>query len=300
MAKGCNLCFAGTKAVIFITGLCDDNCYYCPVNRNKLGHDVFYVNETPVTSIEEAILEIMRSGATSASITGGDPLTRFNRTIEMIRSLKETFGQKFHIHLYTSGRYATREVLQSLDRSGLDEIRFHPTIESLVKRVGVAKRYTSMDVGIEIPIAPTLIDWAKRIILEADRHRVDFVNLNEMEFVEPNARLLLQRGLRESKRRPFTVEGAFEAAIEIIKWAEDNVKAPVHFCPATFKDAIQTRNRLINTARVDRRWNETVTRSGTVIFLRKIKDREGLCEQVEAYPTPTRKPIVSITTVECD
>ena len=45
MARGCELCFAGFKAVIFVTGLCDDGCYYCPVSRNKLGYNLFYVNE---------------------------------------------------------------------------------------------------------------------------------------------------------------------------------------------------------------------------------------------------------------
>ena len=103
MPRGCELCYPGLKAVIFVTGLCDDWCYYCPVSRERLGKDVFRVNERNVSSIREAVNEIERSGARGASITGGDPLLRPSRTLEIIRVLKEVFGRRFHIHLYTSG-----------------------------------------------------------------------------------------------------------------------------------------------------------------------------------------------------
>ncbi len=299
MAKGCELCFRGTKAVIFVTGLCEDGCYYCPVSRNKLGHDVFYVNETPVSTIEEAIIEIRRSGANSASLTGGDPLARPDRSIELIVALKNEFGSNFHLHLYTSGRYLTPEIIKSLDQAGLDEIRFHPTILSLTKRIKMAVKLTSMDIGVEIPVGPGLVDWAKKIIIIADRMGASFVNLNELEFVEPNATALLRRGLRESSTRPFTVEGALEAAIEVLKWAQDNVSIPVHFCPASYKDAIQTRNRLLNTARRDKSWWERVTKTGTLIYV-EYDNEEGGCILREVYPTLSRRPVINTQVVDCN
>lgn len=298
MAEGCSLCFSGLKAVIFVTGLCDDHCYYCPVSRERLGRDVFYVNEAAVSTIEEAVAEVARSGARGASLTGGDPLARYGRTVAVVEALKENFGWRFHVHLYTSGRYATREALVELDRAGLDEVRFHPTLEALVDRVSLAKRYTRMDVGVEIPVAPHLVEWAKKVMLEADKGGVDFINLNEMEFVAPNAAALLERGIRESERRPFTVECAYKAGVALVEWAEENVRAPVHFCPASFKDAIQTRNRLVRTALIDRRWDEEVTRGGTVVFKRPTEG--GGCELVEAYPTLERTPVVSSTPTQCE
>ncbi|MEB3788904.1 MAG: radical SAM protein [Desulfurococcales archaeon] len=301
MAQGCNLCFGGLKAVIFITGLCDDGCFYCPVSREKLGHDVIFVNEEPVYRIDDIILEVARSGASGASITGGDPLTVPHRVFHVIKSLKENFGYGFHIHLYTSGRYATRNVLSRLDQIGLDEIRFHPTHDSFLEKIKLAVSYTSISTGVEIPIAPGLLEWAKKIILYADKVGAEFVNLNELEFVSPNARQLMIRGYRESKKRPFTVEGALEAAIRIVEWARENVSIPVHFCPATFKDKIQTRNRLRNTAVLDRRWCESVTRDGTLLYY--SIDANNTCFPVshecmpgstliEAYPTRSRRPIV--------
>jgi len=308
MARGCELCFPGAKAVIFVTGLCDDGCFYCPVSRDKLGHDVLYVNEEAVTGLDDLILEISRAGATSASITGGDPLARPDRTLQVIKALKEHFGPDFHIHLYTSGRYLTPDLARALEAAGLDEIRLHPTKPSLIERVGIAAS-TRMSVGIEIPIGPGLEEWAKKILAEAERLGAEFANLNELEFVEPNARELLSRGLRESRRRPFTVEGALEAALRVLEWAAENLQIPVHFCPATYKDRVQTLNRLRRTARTDLRWFEQPTPSGTVLYGLTPSgevppDEAAVCSEggglvVEAYPTRDRRPVVSERVVEC-
>ena len=284
LARGCQLCFTGSKAVIFITGVCDDSCYYCPVSREKLRRRLLYVNEEPVPSINEVPIEVARSGADSASITGGDPLIAIDLVVEIVRILKDHFGRWFHIHLYTSGRYATPEVLSLLDNVGLNEIRFHPTRIEFLDRAAWAKRHTGMSVGVEIPIGPGLDEWARRIIMEADRLGLDFVNLNELEFVEPNARALLARGLKESTSRPFTVEGSLEVAADIVEWASENVSIPVHFCPASFKDSIQTRNRFRRTAYTDMAWNEEPTPYGTLI----IRAEDSV---FEAHPTRSRLPV---------
>ncbi|MEB3860067.1 MAG: radical SAM protein [Desulfurococcales archaeon] len=329
MARGCDLCFPGAKTVVFVTGVCDDSCFYCPVSREKLGHDVFYVNEEPVSSIEEAVVEIERSGALGISVTGGDPLAKPDRVIALIRAVKEALGPWFHVHLYTSGRYATPDLLKTLWRAGLDEIRFHPTDPLFVERISLATRVTGMKVGAEIPIAPGMEDYAIRVIRAVEKAGGYFVNLNEMEFVEPNAQSLAMRGFRESKSRPFTVEGALEAGIRVVEWASKNSSVPVHFCPAPFKDSIQTRNRLARQAALDSRWYETPTGEGTLLWgeLRNPSREppEGLAEKagprlfrtypderllkkleeayggeaviVEGHPTRTRRPIVAETRI---
>lgn len=306
LARGCELCYPGAKAVIFITGTCDDSCFYCPVSRDRLYHEVMFVNEEPVSSIEEVVLEVSRMGALGASITGGDPLTSLDRVVDVIRALKENFGGDFHIHLYTTGRQATVEALRTLWRAGLDEIRFHPVDLRFLKSVERAIKYTGMTVGIEIPIAPGLEEWAKRIMVEASRMGVSFINLNEMEFVEPNALSLRLRGYRESSRRPFTVEGALETGLKLVEWARKLNLAPVHLCPAPFKDSIQTRNRMRRMAKLDRSWYEKPTEEGTLTWVEVVKDNgvidvlpvdivmkfrdriEGYLKLVEAHPTRGR------------
>lgn len=322
MARGCDLCFPGRKAVVFVTGLCDDSCFYCPVSREKLGRDVFYVNEVRVSSVDEALAEVARIGARGASLTGGDPLVAFHRTVELVNAFKEYFGPGFHLHLYTSGRRLTAEAAIALWRAGLDEVRIHPTEPSLLSKVGLVRRHTGMSVGVEMPIAPGMEALAIEAVRAVERFGGDFVNLNEMEIVEPNARALLARGYTESRLRPFTVRGSLEAALRVLEWAAENSRVPVHFCPASFKDSIQTGNRMRTSAHLDAYWYEEPTASGTLVWgeVRGSNAPEGLGERrgstillppdeallsyiarryggeafiVEAHPTPDRSPIVS-------
>ncbi len=287
LARGCELCYPGAKAVIFVSGACDDSCFYCPVSRGRLYRDVMFVNEEPVSTLEEAVIEVSRMGARGASITGGDPLAALDRTVAVLRALKEGLGQAFHIHLYTTGRQASIESLKVLAREGLDEIRFHPVNTKFLKAIEKAKN-VGLEVGVEIPIAPGLEEWAIKVISEASSRGASFANINEMEFAEPNAENLLARGYKESRLRPFTVEGALEAAMKVLKWADRNSKIPVHFCPAPFKDSIQTRNRFKRLAELDRAWYEIPTKDGTLIW----GELRGLTHEIgeECRPGSTCTP----------
>lgn len=277
MARGCELCFPGRKSVIFVTGLCGDSCYYCPVSRAKLYHDVIYVNERRVQRLEEIVDEIVRSGSTGASITGGDPLAAPQRTLEVIRLLKSVFGSGFHIHLYTSGRYATPSLLRSLDRAGLDEIRFHPTLPGLERRAELALRITEMRVGFEVPGIPGRENWLLELARYLDRVGGHFMNVNELEVSEANINALRARGI-ETGEGGVVARGSRETIIRFMEKAvEEGIRVPIHYCPASFKDSIQTRFRFLNTSTASARIYEEVERDGTVSWVELRASREGAC-----------------------
>ncbi|RLE80850.1 MAG: radical SAM protein, partial [Thermoprotei archaeon] len=104
LCEGCRICMHGRKAVIFITGLCPVNCFYCPISAERRGKDLTFVNERQVSSLKELLEEVELMDAEGAGITGGEPLVRLERTINYIRELKKHFGKDFHIHLYTSSQ----------------------------------------------------------------------------------------------------------------------------------------------------------------------------------------------------
>ena len=279
MAMGCELCFPGHKSVIFITGLCGDSCYYCPVGRHRLYHDVMYVNERKVGSLEEIVEEVTRSRSTGASITGGDPLAKPERTLEVIMMLKSVFGESFHIHLYTSGRYATQGLLKSLDNAGLDEIRFHPTLPGLERRVETALRNTSMRVGIEVPGIPGSENWLLSLARYLDSVGGHFMNVNELEVSEANINQLASRGFKTGPGG-VVVKGSRETILRFMEMAlEEGIKVPIHYCPASFKDSIQTRFRMMRTGRSSHRIYERVEDDGTVSWVEIIPRQTGKCRE---------------------
>jgi len=266
IAAGCSLCFSGSKAVIFITGLCRESCYYCPISSARKNRDVMFVNERKTETIQEAVAEVERSGASSASITGGDPLERLDRTLQVIRALKAAFGPSFHIHLYTNGLLARDEVLRALEAAGLDEIRFHPTRREALERIRRAKELTGMSVGAEIPAIPGREGEIVALAEFLDEVNADFLNINELEVSESNESSLRIMGFSFSPDGK-AVSGSAETAFKAMRTAEERgLRIPIHFCPASFKDEIQTRRRFARAAESDLRVYEKATAEGTVLY----------------------------------
>ena len=127
VAEGCKYCSEGSKMVLFVTGICDTGCRYCPVSLERKGKSGTYANELKVTSDDDVIGEIEAMNALGTGITGGDPLCDMELTLHYIVLIKDHFGPEHHIHLYTSK--IDPEKIRLLRNAGLDEIRFHPREE---------------------------------------------------------------------------------------------------------------------------------------------------------------------------
>jgi len=276
------MCRRGEKAVIFITGLCPVNCFYCPISFERKGKDVIYVNEVRVNSIDDVIAEIENTRALGCSITGGEPLIVLDRVLEYIRVLKDYFGTKFHIHLYTSAYRMTAKIIKEFEKSGLDEIRFHIVyLKPTLKVIEYTVKNSSMDVGVEVPVIPGRKQFYIKLLKILDNVGVNFINLNELEITESNCNNLLLRGFKARRDYPIGVEGSEKLALELIRWAKDNLKnMSVHYCSALFKDAIQTRRRLLRAAISIRKPYEDVTEDG---LLRKlvVKGSRNILEKLK-------------------
>ncbi len=261
LSQGCQLCQLGAKMVLFVTGICDRSCFYCPISDERRG-DAVYANERPVHSDEDVITEAYQMSALGTGITGGEPLHEKDRVLHYIRLLKAEFGTKHHIHLYTSTAAST-DTLSQLAKAGLDEIRFHPPHTTwgrlgntpFARALRDAKKQ-GMDVGIEIPA----IDEA-RSIGEFVNDMDCFLNLNELEFSETNANAMHARGFELVDDISNAVEGSRTCARNIT-----STLRKVHFCSSSYKDAVQLRNRLIRTANNTARAFDEITDDGTLVY----------------------------------
>ena len=272
LPRGCRLCVRGEKLVLFTTGACPRDCFYCPLSPWRR-EDVVYANERPVKSLDDVIEEARIQEARGAGVTGGDPLARLDRTVEYIRALKERFGKTFHIHLYTTGALATKKNLEKLYDVGLDEIRFHPDLfnpNSKLFKVELENIRNAFDfdwdVGGEIPSIPGGFERMRWYAEFLDNLGAKFLNVNELEFSETNLRNLLDRGYRPISDESAAIKGSLELGLELLEWGEENTSLSYHLCTARLKDAVQLKNRLRRMAKNVARPYMEITEDGTLRF----------------------------------
>jgi len=261
LPEGCRLCYKGAKMVLFITGICGSNCFYCPVSYKRRGNAAAYANERLVGNDEDIIEEAISMDALGASITGGEPLLKIERVLHYLRLLKNKFGEAFHIHLYTA-LSPGKEMLALLKEAGLDEIRFHPPPDVWEKIMItpyrdsiIAAHELGISAGIEIPSIKYDLSGILTLLEEVD----GFLNLNELEFSETNAQELGKRDYVPENDVSMAVLGSREFA-ELV----DGKK--LHFCSSVFKDAVQLRERFKRIAKRAARDFDETTDDGTLLY----------------------------------
>ena len=253
LAKGCRLCIKVKKSVLFVTGLCNINCYYCPVSNEKKNKDISYINERKIEKKEDILEEVKACVSKGVSFTGGDPLLKINKCLEYAKLIKEE-DSKSHIHLYTGTTDKKINNLKKLE-GYVDEVRFHVKNE---KEVEALKNILDMDFnfGIEIPSIPSEFERISKIIKSASSSGFSFINLNEFEYTETNWDNLSKRGFNFDNDTSM-VEGSKDLSIHLLEEHQD-LPISIHFCPSVLKDAIQLRRRWERRAKKTKKYYEDI------------------------------------------
>lgn len=264
LPRGCRHCRRGEKLVLFVTGVCNMHCFYCPLSEKRAGKEKTWANEREVGGVEQVVEEALRMQARGAGITGGDPLLDVEKTVEYSSALKEEFGSDFHLHLYTA-QPAGRSVLKRVIHSGVDELRFNITEKNKSKIWESIEEASSLgcDFGVEIPAIPGKVREAVEVA-EKINSLGGFLNLNELEFSSTNSRHLSARGYGLKGDESYGAEGSEEAALSVLASAREN-SLRVHYCTSSFKDTVQLRHRLLRTALQRVKPYEEVTEDGLLL-----------------------------------
>lgn len=254
--------------VIFVTGLCQFHCWYCPVNQEKMYRDVTYADEAAVHLDEDLLVEARAIDALGAGITGGDPMDMVDRVCHYIRLLKAEFGPRFHTHLYTPT--TDEEKLRKVAAAGLDEIRFHPfppywaaMDRSPYGRAFELCRELGMRAGVEIPLLPNKKADLVALIRWLEARGVDFINLNELEFSEANWWRVKKLGYTLKGELSYGAAGCDEVARELLRLPVKHTT--IHYCSSGYKDAVQLRNRIKRRAENVAKPYDVITDDGTLL-----------------------------------
>ncbi|MFH1916900.1 MAG: radical SAM protein [Nanoarchaeota archaeon] len=308
LAKGCMSCVKGEKMVVFITGVCNNKCFYCPVSEQKNLKDVVYANEwnakfvgrfdEPLKRGELNVFfeEARLTEARGCGITGGDPLLVPKRTASLIRALKKKFGKKFHIHLYTPLRNLTKEKLRLLAKAGLDEIRFHPDVwdKKFWDRIDWAKHY-QWTIGVEIPALPGFEKQTKELC-DFIEDKISFLNLNELEISDTNASDLVGKGFLPKDRISYGVKGSEAVAKRLLRYCEKKHYS-VHYCTTKLKDSVQLAQRMKRRSKNARLKTDIVTEDGMlvrgVIYLKKTEPTFSYRKRIFSFSEKEREKVLA-------
>ncbi len=248
VANGCKYCVRGEKLVLFITGKCSRNCWYCSLSEKRKNKDIIWANEREIRSVKEMIKEAEEGNAKGAGITGGDPLVVFRRTVKFAKALKKRFGSGFHIHIYLPLNLVEERKLKKLNKF-VDEVRFHPSFlinpdrelmrREIEKIMMASSIFGKESTGVELPMIPEkkkeTLDFLLRV-----KDFIGFVNLNEFEISETNFERVSRYKMNKDS---YTVSKSKEAGLWVLKNLK-NSKLKVHLCTAFTKNCYQYKNRL--------------------------------------------------------
>ena len=223
-----------------------------------------YANEMRVKTDEDVIEEARMIGAHGTGVTGGDPVASLKRAVHYIKLLKRTFGERHHIHLYTSSLDV--KAFQALESAGLDELRLHPPMEIWGRMDGTDvakfKSTSGMRIGLEVPAVPGYVEELLGLVHYAERAGLDFVNLNELEFSEGNWENLKERGMEVKDEISSAVLGSETMAMKVVRSPHS---IPVHYCSSSFKDSVQLRKRIKRRALRVALPSDIITEEGTLL-----------------------------------
>lgn len=244
LPPGCRGCLAGKGTNLYVTGLCTRECFFCFNHRPRTDETV--VHGLPVRTSQEAVEIVARYHLRSIGISGGEPLLKLDRTLELVRSLR-ALPQRLRLDLYTNGDLLTRESALQLKEAGVDSLRFNLAANGFeLGPVRIALEHFP-DTTVEIPAVPALARELERMVLDLDALGVPFLNIHELFECRENSSQIHGQGHSSADRgsshllwRP--VLGGEAAALELLLFSLKNAKRlSAYYCSCRTQELISQR-----------------------------------------------------------
>ena len=282
LSPGCEICGDGTWSCLFINGKCNCRCFYCPAQQDDIG--VPTTNTLPFPRTADYLDYIERFGFKGVSISGGEPLLTLNLTLEFIEKIKNKFGEKIYLWMYTNGTLITDDIILKLEQAGLDEIRFdigatNYHLDKASLAVGHFKHVT-----VEVPAIPEHLDIMQAAIREMHEIGVHFLNLHQLRLTPYNFSKLAQRNYTYLHGEKVTVLESELTALSLISYVQENkIDLPINYCSFVYKNRFQRAAARRRSASMIRKPHEDITEPGFIRQLCLKGEASDIKEQIERF-----------------
>jgi pyruvate formate-lyase activating enzyme-like uncharacterized protein len=282
LSPGCRLCGEGSWSCLFINGLCNGRCFYCPTPQASIDQPTTNGLRFPQTA--DYVDYVEKFDFRGVSISGGEPLLTLEKTLKFIAAVKKRRGDAVHLWLYTNGTLVTRDILLQLRDAGLDEIRFdigatRYHLKKAALAVGVIDHVT-----VEIPAVPEDLPLLKVKAAEMAERGINYLNLHQLRLTPHNHAALAGRGYTFVHGEKVTVLDSELAALELLRHTVDNnIELPVNYCSFVYKNRFQRLAARRRHAPFVQKPHENLTGNGFIRTLSLSGDAEALRRQAEAF-----------------
>ncbi len=246
ISPSCIHCHTGLGSATYILTLkCNRDCFFC-TNKNQADYEAGIHKTYDIISEFKTHVAYYKK-MKSVAITGGEPLLYPEKCIEFIKEVKKT-DKNIQTRIYTNGDLVAEEILLSLQKAGLDEIRFgiKPNDNGIVSeesldKLSLSTKYIKRTM-VEMPLILNKVEEMKKLMLTFDKMGIFGINILEFLYPYIHPEEYRNKGY-EIVKRPYKIlyQYTYAGGVPIAKSSveclevmlfclKNNVKMGVHYC----------------------------------------------------------------------
>ena len=273
LSPGCLKCVDGTWSCMYIGGRCTANCFYClrygkQKERRSLTHEGIEF-DNPKNYVDY----LAKFNFKGAAFSGGEPLLVLDKLLVYIKAVREKFGQKIYIWMYTNGDLITESVLQKLKEAGLDEIRFNISARNYdLGHAELAVNYIKT-VSVEIPAVPADYEIAKKSLAKMQKIGIKHLNIHQLISSESNCGNYIDRGYTFLKQANAPILESEITALKLLKYAVDRkLSLPINYCTCAYRNRTTGRGKRARRAHLVKSDFEELT---DALYIRQLSIQDS-------------------------
>jgi len=193
LSPGCLTCGQGTWSCMFINGLCTTNCFFCPQDRKRKKERLPTADGIIFDEPNSYVDYLEKFGFRGVGFSGGESMLVFEKLALYITRIRQKFGKKIYLWIYTNGDLVNVDKLKRLKRVGLDEIRFNIGARKYdLQPVELATKFINV-VTVETPAIPEDYEVLKKCIFKMQEIGVNHLNIQQLCSTRHNYRNFISR-----------------------------------------------------------------------------------------------------------